>query len=49
MNTVDYKTIKKIEGETLRTFREEIPSIYFSDKTEKRVPRVQKQRRSYLS
>ena len=35
MNTVDYKTIKKIEGETLRTFREEIPSIYFSDKTEK--------------
>src|SRR3989304_3176003 len=35
MKSIDYKTIKTVEGETLRTFQEEIPSIYFSDKTEK--------------
>lgn len=27
--------IKKVEAETLKTFQEEIPSIYYSDKTEK--------------
>lgn len=31
----DYDRIKKTEAETLKTFQEEIPSIYFSDKTEK--------------
>ena len=34
MNSIDYDAIKKIEGETLGTFQEEIPSIYFSDKSE---------------
>ena len=35
MKSTDYNQIKKVEGETLKTFQEEIPSIYFSDKTEK--------------
>jgi len=35
MSSTDYSRIKKIESETLATFEEEIPSIYFSDKSEK--------------
>ena len=35
MSATNYNRIKKVEGETLKTFQEEIPSIYFSDKTEK--------------
>lgn len=35
VHSADYSRIKKTEAETLRTFQEEIPSIYFSDKTEK--------------
>ena len=34
MKSIGYDAIKKIESETLETFQEEIPSIYFSDKTE---------------
>lgn len=33
MSSTDYSRIKKVEGETLKTFQEEIPSIYYSDKT----------------
>jgi len=35
VGSTDDNRIKKVEGETLKTFQEEIPSIYFSDKTEK--------------
>ena len=35
VSSTDYSRIKKVEGETLKTFQEEIPSIYYSDKTEK--------------
>jgi len=35
VNSSDRDQIKKVEGETLKTFQEEIPSIYYSDKTEK--------------
>jgi SAM-dependent methyltransferase len=33
MSSVDRNHVKKVEGETLETFQEEIPSIYYSDKT----------------
>jgi SAM-dependent methyltransferase len=35
VSSTEFNRIKKVEAETLRTFQEEIPSIYFSDKTEK--------------
>jgi SAM-dependent methyltransferase len=35
LDSANYSRIKKTEAETLRTFQEEIPSIYFSDKTER--------------